>query len=372
MSYIKFDDVCKKYGKNQNYSVHNFNLEINKGEFIAFVGPSGCGKTTTIRMLAGLEEISEGTIEIEGKVINSLMPNERDIAMVFQNYALYPHMTVGENITCGLEARKAPKEEIVEKLKWASEILGLEDYLDKKPGQLSGGQKQRVAVGRAMVRNPKVFLMDEPLSNLDAKLRTSMRSEISKLHRDLHATTIYVTHDQVEAMTMADRLVIMKFGVIQQIGTPKEVYLNPINKFVAGFIGAPQMNFFNAKVSGDQVTLLGQTVTVPDGREKEKIVKERMAEKNISGDVVIGIRPEFIHYRESRLERYNKAVITAKVDNIEELGSEMIVHLVCGEERFMAKFDADFEGEIGDEIKISIAMHKVSYFDKDTEQSLLF
>lgn len=361
MSFIKFDNIGKKYENNTNYSVEGFNLDVEQGEFIAFVGPSGCGKTTTLRMIAGLEEISAGTIDIDGRIVNDVAPKDRDIAMVFQNYALYPHMTVGENITCGLKARKAEKEVITEKLTWASEILGLENYLDKKPKDLSGGQKQRVALGRAMVRNPKVFLMDEPLSNLDAKLRAVMRTEITKLHRQLGSTTIYVTHDQVEAMTMADRIVIMKDGDIQQIGTPKEVYNNPVNKFVGGFIGAPQMNFIDVEVDGSTINIAGQEISFAN-TEVEK--------KGLPSKVTMGIRPEFLYYQSVAIDAYQNTVFNALIDNVEELGNEMIVHFMLGNQKFIAKVDSNFNKKIGDEVTFAINISKVHFFDIETEMKI--
>ena len=255
MGFIEFKNVEKQYKNATKKSVTDFNLSIDEKEFIVFVGPSGCGKSTTLRMLAGFEEITGGTISIDGNIVNNTPPRERGISMVFQNYALYPHMTVEDNIAFGLKNIKTPKDEIKKKVNWAIEILGLEEYRKRKPKNLSGGQRQRVALGRAIVRNQKVFLMDEPLSNLDAKLRVSMRNEISKLHRELGSTTIYVTHDQVEAMTMADRIVVMKDGIIQQIGTPMDLYDNPRNKFVGSFIGSPQMNFLNVEVKGNKAIL---------------------------------------------------------------------------------------------------------------------
>ena len=260
MSFVSLKNVNKQYKGNDKKSVTDFNLNIEKGEFIAFVGPSGCGKSTTLRMIAGFEDVTEGSIEIDGQVVNNLLPRDRGIAMVFQNYALYPHMTVEKNIAFGLKNIKTPKEEIDKKVDWAVDILGLEEYRKRKPKNLSGGQRQRVALGRAIVRNQKVFLMDEPLSNLDAKLRVSMRNEITKLHRELGATTIYVTHDQIEAMTMADRIVVMKDGVIQQIGSPIKLYDEPVNKFVAGFIGSPQMNFI-------EVNIIDNIVEFKDGNK---------------------------------------------------------------------------------------------------------
>ena len=260
MSFIELKNVCKQYANTNKKAVTDFNLKINENEFIAFVGPSGCGKSTTLRMIAGFEEITSGELYIDGKKMNEVAPRDRGISMVFQNYALYPHMTVEKNIGYGLKNMKVPAEEIKKKVDWAIDILGLEEYRKRKPKNLSGGQRQRVALGRAIVKDQKVFLMDEPLSNLDAKLRVSMRNEISKLHRNLGSTTIYVTHDQVEAMTMADRIVIMKDGVVQQVGEPMELYEHPVNKFVAGFIGSPQMNFFEVKVRIDRLYSLTETV----------------------------------------------------------------------------------------------------------------
>ena len=285
MAFIEFKNIGKKYAGAEKKSVDDFNLEINEKEFIAFVGPSGCGKSTTLRMIAGFEEITEGELYIDGKKVNEVAPRDRGIAMVFQNYALYPHMTVEKNIGYGLKNMKMPADQIKKKVDWAIDILGLQEYRNRKPKNLSGGQRQRVALGRAIVKNQKVFLMDEPLSNLDAKLRVSMRTEISKLHRELGATTIYVTHDQVEAMTMADRIVIMKDGVIQQVGKPMELYDHPVNKFVAGFIGSPQMNFFDVVVTGNKITFAdGNTFTLAESVVKKLNGKE--------GEMILGIRGE--------------------------------------------------------------------------------
>ena len=270
MSFIELKKVCKQYPGTDKKAVTDFDLEINEKEFIAFVGPSGCGKSTTLRMIAGFEEITSGDLYIDGKRMNEVAPRDRGISMVFQNYALYPHMTVEKNIGYGLKNMKVPADEIKKKVDWAIDILGLEEYRNRKPKNLSGGQRQRVALGRAIVKDQKVFLMDEPLSNLDAKLRVSMRNEISKLHRSLGSTTIYVTHDQVEAMTMADRIVIMKAGVVQQVGKPMELYEKPVNKFVAGFIGSPQMNFYDVSIEDGQIVF-------SDGNRLT--MKQEMAEK---------------------------------------------------------------------------------------------
>ena len=283
MGFIELKNVYKKYDKTDKNAVTDFNLSINEKEFIAFVGPSGCGKSTTLRMIAGFEEISSGELYIDGKKMNETAPMDRGISMVFQNYALYPHMTVEKNISYGLKNMKVPADEIKRKTDWAVKILGLEEYRYRKPKNLSGGQRQRVALGRAIVKNQKVFLMDEPLSNLDAKLRVSMRNEISKLHRELGSTTIYVTHDQVEAMTMADRIVIMKDGVIQQTGAPMELYEHPANKFVAGFIGSPQMNFYNVRLDG-------RTIIFKDNNKAD--LPENIADRlsKYKNGLVMGIR----------------------------------------------------------------------------------
>ena len=313
--------VHKKYDNNDNYSVTDFNLDISDREFIVFVGPSGCGKSTTLRMIAGLEDISEGELSIGGKVMNDVAPKDRDIAMVFQNYALYPHMTVFNNMAFGLKLRKYDKEEIKKRVENAAEILGLTEYLDRKPAALSGGQRQRVALGRAIVRDAKVFLMDEPLSNLDAKLRVAMRAEIAKLHQRLETTTIYVTHDQTEAMTMADRIVIMKDGFIQQIGSPKEVYNSPKNMFVAGFIGSPAMNFFTVTLKNGMISDgHGLNLRIPEGKNKVLI------EKGYEGkELVFGIRPEDIHSEQIALEASPEATVRAEVVVSELLGAETML-----------------------------------------------
>lgn len=271
---VDLNHIYKKYEGNDKYSVNDFDLHIKDKEFIVFVGPSGCGKSTTLRMVAGLEDISKGTLEIDHKVMNDVAPKDRNIAMVFQNYALYPHMSIYDNMAFGLKLRHYKKDEIDKRVKHAAEILGLSEYLDKKPSELSGGQRQRVALGRAIVRDAPIFLMDEPLSNLDAKLRVTMRAEIAKLHQNLGTTTIYVTHDQTEAMTLADRVVVMSVGQVQQIGTPLEVYNKPVNMFVAGFIGSPQMNFFNVHFKGNRISDgKGLNIEIPEG--KAKMLKDK-------------------------------------------------------------------------------------------------
>lgn len=362
MSYVDFKGIHKQYENADFYSVTDFNLEIEKGEFIVFVGPSGCGKSTTLRMLAGLEEITEGDLEIDGVRVNDVHPKDRDIAMVFQNYALYPHMTVADNISFGLKIAKMPKAEIEEKVKWAADILGLTDYLKRKPKDLSGGQRQRVALGRAIVRNPKVFLMDEPLSNLDAKLRVSMRNEITKLHRDLDATTVYVTHDQVEAMTMADRIVVLKDGVIQQVGTPMDLYNKPENLFVAGFIGAPQMNFFNVTLNGSEITFEdGTVIAVPEG-----IVKQLDGKS----EFILGIRPEHVSIDKIALDSFPNQVMSKEIHNLERMGNENHVFMKVGSSDVILKVPSRMTEGLGDELSFMIDINKCHFFDKETELRL--
>lgn len=321
MASLSLQHIKKVYGKDV-VAVHDFNLDIADKEFIVFVGPSGCGKSTTLRMIAGLEEITEGELYIGDTLVNNVSAKDRDIAMVFQNYALYPHMTVAENMGFALKLKKLPKAEIKKRVEEAARILDITDYLSRKPKALSGGQRQRVAIGRAIVRNPKVFLMDEPLSNLDAKLRNQMRAEIIKLHQEINTTFIYVTHDQVEAMTLGERIVVMKDGHIQQIGTPDEVFNSPKNIFVAGFIGTPQMNFFeNARLERDgdayAICLCGQRLDLPE--EKCECLRER----DVQGqEITLGIRPENLILLEGKAE----GSITARVEVSEQLGSETYVH----------------------------------------------
>lgn len=351
-------------------AVKDFNLEIKDKEFIVLVGPSGCGKSTTLRMVAGLEEISQGELYIDGKLVNDVPPKDRDIAMVFQNYALYPHMTVYDNMAFGLKLRKVPRAEIDQKVKEAARILGIEDYLKRKPKALSGGQRQRVALGRAIVRNPKVFLMDELLSNLDAKLRVQMRTEIAKLHDRLQTTFIYVTHDQTEAMTMGSRIVVMKDGVIQQVDKPQVIYEHPDNLFVAGFIGSPQMNFIDARLESENgkvyASFKGFKVVVPDG-----IVKRLKDESYIGKEVVLGIRPEDLHDEEVFLEAYPDSVIETKVDVTELMGSETYLYLDLQGQPLTARVDPRSTAKAGDIIKIGLDTNKLHLFDKQTEQTIL-
>lgn len=364
MSFIEFRHVGKKYAGADKKSVDDFNLEINEKEFIAFVGPSGCGKSTTLRMVAGFEEITEGDLYIDGKRVNEVAPRDRGIAMVFQNYALYPHMTVEKNIGYGLKNMKMPADQIKKKVDWAIDILGLQEFRYRKPKNLSGGQRQRVALGRAIVKNQKVFLMDEPLSNLDAKLRVSMRTEISKLHREMGATTIYVTHDQVEAMTMADRIVIMKEGVIQQVGKPMELYDHPVNKFVAGFIGSPQMNFFDVELKGNVVTFEdGNKLTVPDAIIKKLNGKE--------GEMILGIRGEDLKMDAQNLEVYGENKQKAVITDTEVMGNENNLYFQFGCCQAAARVSKYEISQVGDEIEFVFVPSKLHFFDKKTEVNYL-
>ncbi len=369
MGSLVFKNIYKIY-PGDVVAVEDFNLEIKDKEFIVLVGPSGCGKSTTLRMVAGLEDISKGELYIDDRLVNDVPPKDRDIAMVFQNYALYPHMTVYDNMAFGLKLRKMPKAEIDKKVKDAAKSLGIEELLDRKPKALSGGQRQRVALGRAIVRNPKVFLMDEPLSNLDAKLRVQTRTEIIKLHNELETTFIYVTHDQTEAMTMGDRIVVMKDGIIQQAATPQELYNNPINLFVAGFIGSPQMNFIDVKIEGnvnDCKLVFGSTkISLPTGKAK------KLKDKGYLGQVVtMGIRPEDIHDELVFLEASKDSIVEAKVDVVEMMGSETYLYLIIEGMRAIARVDSRSKAQIGDKIKLAFDKNKIYLFDKETEEAIL-
>ena len=368
MASLSLTNVCKVY-PNGFEAVKDFNLEIEDKEFIIFVGPSGCGKSTTLRMIAGLEEISSGELKIDGRVVNDVEPKDRDIAMVFQNYALYPHMTVFDNMAFGLKLRKVPKDEIKKKVEEAAKILDLEKLLDRKPKALSGGQRQRVAMGRAIVRNPKVFLMDEPLSNLDAKLRVQMRSEIASLHNRLKATIIYVTHDQTEAMTLGTRIVVLKDGVIMQVDSPQKLYNEPNNLFVAGFIGSPQMNFIDAvcKVEGERVTLNFEKTSV--------VLPPAKAKKLIDGGyngktVVMGIRPEDIGDSQIEIEAHKDAVFETDVTGYELLGSEVLLYFNVAGTAMTAKVDSRTTARMGDHITLAIDPEKIHCFDKETELTI--
>ena len=366
MASLSLKNVTKTY-PNGFVAVKDFNLEIADKEFIIFVGPSGCGKSTTLRMIAGLEDISSGELYIDGKLMNDVEPKDRDIAMVFQNYALYPHMTVYDNMAFGLKLRKTPKDEIDKLVQEAARILDLSHLLDRKPKALSGGQRQRVAMGRAIVRNPKVFLMDEPLSNLDAKLRGQMRIEISKLHQRLNATIIYVTHDQTEAMTLGTRIVVMKDGVVQQVDSPQNLYDKPNNKFVAGFIGAPQMNLIDATVGKDgaDVTLTFDSHTIALPAEKAKVMEEK---GYIGKTVTLGIRPEDLHDDEAYLAASPKSVIEAKIRVYEMLGAEVFLYFDINDTNCTARVNPRTTARPGDSVKLAMDLSKVHVFDKDTEQ----
>lgn len=363
---VDLNHIYKKYEGNDKYSVNDFDLHIKDKEFIVFVGPSGCGKSTTLRMVAGLEDISKGTLEIDHKVMNDVAPKDRDIAMVFQNYALYPHMSIYDNMAFGLKLRHYKKDEIDKRVKHAADILGLSEYLDKKPSELSGGQRQRVALGRAIVRDAPIFLMDEPLSNLDAKLRVTMRAEIAKLHQNLGTTMIYVTHDQTEAMTLADRVVVMSVGKVQQIGTPLEVYNTPVNMFVAGFIGSPQMNFFNVHFKGNRISDgKGLNIEIPEG--KAKMLREKGYEDK---DLVFGIRPEDIHSEEAFLETWPNSVVESTVVVSELLGSTIQLYQKVDGTEFVAIVNARDYHTPGDKVRMGFDVNKAHFFDKDTTNAI--
>jgi multiple sugar transport system ATP-binding protein len=360
--YVSLRHINKVYDNNVQ-AVFDFNLEILQHEFIVLVGPSGCGKSTTLRMIAGLESISSGELYIDGQYANDLTPKDRDVAMVFQSYALYPHMTVYDNMAFGLKIKHFPKAEIDQRVHAAAKILQIEQYLDRKPKELSGGQRQRVALGRAIVRQAKVFLMDEPLSNLDAKLRVQMRSEIVKLHDDIGATTVYVTHDQTEAMTMATRIVVMKEGYIQQIGTPIEIYNHPANLFVAGFIGSPAMNFF-------PVTYKDSEITFATG-EKIKLAPELTKGKTLPEKVIVGIRPEDCRPAEGETGKaHPEACFPIEVKVAELLGEEYYVHSDFGGGELVGKFPAEKPIGVHEQLKVCLNPAKIKFFDPVSEKTL--
>ncbi|WP_155287104.1 ABC transporter ATP-binding protein [Lacticaseibacillus zhaodongensis] len=364
---IDLNHLYKKYDHAEEAAVKDFDLHVKDKEFIVFVGPSGCGKSTTLRMIAGLEDITEGTLEIDHKVMNDVAPKDRNIAMVFQNYALYPHMTVYANMAFGLKLRHYKKDDIDARVQNAAKILGLTDFLARKPADLSGGQRQRVALGRAIVRDAPIFLMDEPLSNLDAKLRVTMRAEIAKLHQRLNTTTIYVTHDQTEAMTMADRVVVMSTGEVQQIGTPKDVYQNPKNQFVAGFIGSPAMNFF---------TVTYQDGRISDGRSLKLAVPEGRARildaKGYNGkQVIFGIRPEDIHAEETFLTTWPDAVLKSKVVVSELLGATVQMYQKLDDTEFVAVVPARALHTPGDVVDLGFDINKGHFFDQQTTNAIV-
>lgn len=358
MAEVKLIDIQKIYDNNVQ-AVFDFNLEIKDHEFIVFVGPSGCGKSTTLRMIAGLEEISSGDLLIDGERMNDVEPKDRNIAMVFQSYALYPHMTVFDNMAFGLKLRKVPKEEIKRRVEEAGEILGLTQYLDRKPKALSGGQRQRVALGRAIVREAKIFLMDEPLSNLDAKLRVTMRSEIVNIHEKMNATTIYVTHDQTEAMTMATRIVVMKDGYIQQIGTPTEIYNHPANVFVAEFTGSPAMNILKATFDGTNVVVDGKEIPVQESRIKD-------LEAYIGKEILVGIRPENISADKAIIDTYPYASFPFYVDLAELLGHETIIHTTIGGQKLLSKVNSRNDVRSKTEERLGFDVNKLHFFDPET------
>lgn len=365
MASVTYQNVTKNFG--DVTALNSLDIHVEDKEFLVLVGPSGCGKSTALRLLAGLEDITEGRILIGDKEVNELPPKDRDIAMVFQSYALYPHMSVFDNMAFGLRLRKMDKAEIKKRVNSAAEILGIEPLLDRKPRQLSGGQRQRVAVGRAIVREPNVFLLDEPLSNLDAKLRVQTRAEISKLHKELATTFIYVTHDQVEAMTMATRIAVINFGELQQIESPQKLYDEPANKFVAGFIGSPSMNFFDAKIvngkSGFKIDAGSFLVDVPKKRSQ-------LYEKYIDRAVIFGIRPEDIHDSDFTPANIKPAKVKAKVEVVELMGNEIVAYLKSGENEFVARVDPRSKYTFGDDIQVAFNIDNVHVFDKATEVAI--
>ncbi|PKM62419.1 MAG: sugar ABC transporter ATP-binding protein [Firmicutes bacterium HGW-Firmicutes-21] len=370
MASVLFKHIYKRFPGGVT-AVSDFSIEIKDKEFIILVGPSGCGKTTTLRMLAGLEDISEGDLFIDNKRVNDVAPKDRDIAMVFQNYALYPHMSVFENMAFGLKLRKVRKEEIKKRVEEAARILDITYLLDRKPKALSGGQKQRVALGRAIVREPKVFLLDEPLSNLDAKLRAAMRTELTKLHKRLQTTFIYVTHDQVEAMTMATRIVVMKDGLIQQVDTPQHLYDKPCNIFVAGFIGTPQMNFINGmlKKKGDDVFFEFENCSLKLPADKATAPE---IQEYIGKEVVGALRPEILHDEPLYLTKFSESTIETFVDFTELMGAEIYLYLSIGEElNLISRVSSRSQAKPGDTIKIAVDTSRVHFFDKDTEKVII-
>lgn len=356
ISYIEFDNLSKKYKNAEKYALKNIDFKIEKGEFVVILGPSGSGKSTLLDLICGFEDITEGEIRIDNKLINNIEPKSRDVSMVFQNYALYPHLTAYENIAFGMKIRKESKKEIDEKVKWAAKILKLEECLKSKPKNLSGGQRQRIALARAMVRNPKCFLMDEPLSNLDAKLRNSTSNEIRNLHNELNATTIYVTHDQIEALSMADKIVILNNGEIQQIGTPFEIYNNPSNIFVASFIGRPKINLFNLYIDDDYI-LLGESIKFNKPKEFSNFNK---------GKYIIGLRSEDT----IKVDNFTDEHIEGTVEKVEYLGSEIIYYIIHNEIRLTLKDYGVNNLKIGDKINISFNFNKANIFDISTKQNI--
>ena len=363
MATLKLENINKIY-PNKVQAVFDFNLDIEDKEFIVFVGPSGCGKSTTLRMIAGLEDISNGSLFIDDLLVNDLAPKNRSIAMVFQSYALYPHMSVYDNMAFGLQIKKMDKKLIDEKVKEAARVLEIEQYLDRKPKELSGGQRQRVALGRAIVSDAKVYLMDEPLSNLDAKLRVQMRSEIIKLHERVGATTVYVTHDQTEAMTMASRIVVMKDGYIQQIGTPSNIYDNPANIFVASFIGAPATNFFDVKIEGNMCCINNKKFIIP------QMYMDEM--KNYDNkEVVLGVRPEDLYYEGIVKETYPTACLDYDIDVMELLGHECILHGLFENQKCLVKISTRYKLQAKQKVQLTLDLGKIHFFDKETTNKIV-
>ncbi|MFI3206942.1 MAG: sn-glycerol-3-phosphate ABC transporter ATP-binding protein UgpC [Clostridia bacterium] len=371
MANLQLKNIYKIYDGGVT-AVTDFCLDIQDKEFIILVGPSGCGKSTTLRMIAGLEEISKGELYIGDVLANNIAPKDRDIAMVFQSYALYPHMTVYDNMAFGLKLRKTPKEEIKRRVEEAARILDISHLLDRKPKALSGGQRQRVALGRCIVRDPKVFLLDEPLSNLDAKLRAQMRTEISKLHKRLGTTFIYVTHDQTEAMTMGDRIVVMKDGFIQQVDSPQNLYDLPVNEFVAGFMGSPQMNFIDCTLNKNggkySLTFGSTTIAIPDEKAAGAIID---LDKYVGQELVFGIRPEDVHDEPEIIAKWSDAVSSAEVEVTELMGAETYLYLNCEGNAITARVDPSSKATPGDTSKIAFKMSKMHLFDKETEDTIL-
>ena len=367
MAGVTFKNVSKDFGDQR--VVSDLNIEVADKEFLVFVGPSGCGKSTSLRMLAGLEEISEGEILIGDRVVNNVAPKDRDVAMVFQSYALYPHMTVYDNMAFGLKLRKTPKKIIDERVNEAARELGIDYLLDRRPRQLSGGQRQRVAVGRAIVREPAVFLMDEPLSNLDAKLRVEARSFISKLHQRLETTFIYVTHDQVEAMTMGTRICVLNAGRLQQIDSPFNLYHNPRNVFVAGFIGSPSMNFFDATLKADGDAMVVDTgafvVHIPPSKAEQYA-------SHLGQEVICGIRPEDIHDSNYLPQGITPENMSANVEVVEQMGNEVIIYLETGGKNFIARTDPRTQAQVGGQMDVTLNLDNVHIFDVETELSLAY
>lgn len=366
MAGVTYDHVTKRFG--DVIAVNDLTVDVEDKEFLVFVGPSGCGKTTSLRLLAGLEEVTGGNIYIGERLVNDVAPKDRNIAMVFQSYALYPHMSVYDNMAFGLKLRKTPRAEIERRVREAGGILGIQELLDRKPKQLSGGQRQRVALGRAIVREPAVFLMDEPLSNLDAKLRVATRSELSKLHQRLETTFIYVTHDQVEAMTMGTRIAVMRDGILQQVDSPQSLYNNPNNVFVAGFIGSPAMNFFDVTVTGnnDKLFLDGGSFKLEVPQHKAQSIKSYSGQ-----EVIFGVRPEDVHDPDYAPPGIIGAPAKARVDVTELMGNEVFLYLVSGDKNFIARVDPRTAARVGQEVELLVNMDNMHVFDRDTEMAVV-